>query len=168
MSEQEDLTPADAELAGALNRLRPAMAAIDRDEMMFRAGQRLARRQCRLWQGAAGLMTVLLAVSVAARLPAPQVAQPLPTPLRTVEPAPAVVAAGEARPRPVLGDAAYLRLQQAVLSEGLDALPAPQVSSTPPERYETWMQPFVPPRQAPPLRREPAGFWTFFLTGDGA
>ena len=66
--DEESLTPAERELAGALGALRPARTEIDRDRLMFDAGyaagaaaERAAtRRRVWAWRGAAAAM---LAVS---------------------------------------------------------------------------------------------------------
>ncbi|MHC4444545.1 MAG: hypothetical protein ACYTF1_18215 [Planctomycetota bacterium] len=65
MQKQEGLTPAEQELENALGRLRPAEVSIDRDRMMFRAGQRSIRRGMRVWQGVAAILVVGLGLSLA-------------------------------------------------------------------------------------------------------
>lgn len=128
MQNDERLNPAEEELEQALGQLRPAGTALDANQLMFQAGQRYARRGNRFWQMAAGVLMVLLATSM--------ILQPPP---RTVEKIVYVPLEEPARPRPApapryaddsdrdhnnpLAEGSYLRIQQAVLKHGLDALP---------------------------------------------
>jgi hypothetical protein len=126
-------------LESALASLTPAPGRIDRDRLLFRAGQVSAGRRRWLWPAATGVMA-----SVAATLgflllvrpapepiecmvfiqvepppaPASQPAQPTPA---TPETEPVLAAADTTRPAQV----SYFRLQDQVLRWGLDALPSP-------------------------------------------
>ncbi len=63
MDGDDALARGHEEFARQLRRLEPAGHAIDRDTLMFRAGQRSAGRRLRLWQSLAGT-TILLAASL--------------------------------------------------------------------------------------------------------
>lgn len=72
------LTPAERELADALRGLRPAAHAIDRDRLLFEAGQAEARRSVFRWRVAAAAATVLAGaagVMFASRLESPAAPQ---------------------------------------------------------------------------------------------
>lgn len=124
MHENDHLTPAETELERALGRLTPADPGLDRDRLMFLAGQAAGRRERRRWQAAViGLAAALaFAMGLASwrtdHLPA--------TP--SVPGGPAIVhqtsSAEEDPSSAVPPGMAYLRLRDAVLDEGLDALPA--------------------------------------------
>jgi len=127
MSNEEQLTPADAELARALSGLRPA-GGIDRDRMLFAAGAASARRTGRIGMGVAGVLAAALAVSLAVR-PEPRVIERVVT-VPATGPAPTMAAPWPAEtpdwmPAAVEQKGAYLALRNQVLTKGLDALPAP-------------------------------------------
>ena len=67
MQNHEVLTPAEQELEQALGLLQPADISIDRDRMMFQAGQRSARQGMRIWQGMAAILVVGLGLSLASQ-----------------------------------------------------------------------------------------------------
>ena len=124
MHEDDHLTPAETELERALGRLTPAAAGLDRDRLMFRAGQATGGRGRRRWQAATAVLAAALALAVAL------------SPWRAgerVEPSsapdgPTIVqqtpGADEIPSPAAMPGVAYLRLRDAVLDEGLDALPA--------------------------------------------
>jgi hypothetical protein len=132
----EGLTELEAALAG----LAPRPPALDRDRLLFRAGQESARRG-RLWPWATGLLA-----AVAAGLGALLVLRPGPPPVERIvyvpvkEEAPPVRAAADRPTAPAAADSdvpaatgeadrarlAAFRLRREVLRWGLDALPAPQ------------------------------------------
>ena len=124
--------PEDAELENALAALRPAGPGISRDALMFAAGARSARRRSRLWQGAACALAVLLTAAILLPRPAREVERIVyrPAPPAPISvPAKAAVAAvspftNEAAASTAVPNMAYLRLRQAVLERGPDALPA--------------------------------------------
>jgi hypothetical protein len=115
-------TPGLSDLEAALGALTPRPPALDRDAILYRAGRASVRR----WQWAtAASTTATLALAVTLLLrpsvdrmpvvvappPAPRV---LPPALPETEPSPS---ADEPAP------AAYFRLQEQLLSRGLDGLP---------------------------------------------
>jgi hypothetical protein len=134
----------ELELENRLKRLVPASHRLRRDTLMFRAGERVGRRQSRPWQAFAlasllglvvvgwdGLKTVpgsepfvLTQIENAAHLdvtqPTPPAARPslvwLPLPVSTIE---------------------YLRLRDEVIEEGADALPVPPAYAFVPETMES-------------------------------
>jgi len=126
MQDEESITAAERELASALGRLRPERGTIDRDEVMFRAGRASARRRGHYWQGATALLVCGLGVSLFTR-PAPReierivtVAAPGPV---LEDDSPTDVAVRDWRRGVRQHHAEYLRLRQAVLARGIDALP---------------------------------------------
>ena len=145
----------------ALVSLKPAPSRVDRDALMFRAGQASARHRDRLWP-LTSLAMALLAVTFGALLvmrPAPEpterivyVTQAVPQPepvKRSFEGAAArdwaAAAAPEAR-RP-LGEWSYGRLRDKVLAEGVDALPVFMTAGEAREResLEDMLGPLCPP-----------------------
>ncbi len=119
MHEDAHLTAAETELERALRRLMPADSGLDRDRVMFRAGQAAGRRGSRPWQAAAtGLAAALvLAVTLSTwRAGGP----PVPGGPVIVHQTPS---ADEIPSPAAMPGVAYLRLRAAVLHEGLDALP---------------------------------------------
>jgi hypothetical protein len=136
--------PELAGLEAALKGLAPASVHLDRDRLLFRAGQAAVRRRVWLWPSAAAILaltTVSLAVALALR-PAPGVvertvvvrvpvpAPPAPPPPPRQQPAPS---APSPTPSPDREDVlareplpeGYLRLRDEVLRWGVDALPSP-------------------------------------------
>ena len=81
-------------VARALARFTPAAPGLDRDELLFRAG-RASARSGRLWKGAAALLLVTNAATLAVWLSTPPrpgvVVETRPTPERSAEPAPTEV-----------------------------------------------------------------------------
>lgn len=121
--QEPQLTPAERELEAALGRLQPAGHRIERDRLMFRAGQATMRNRLHLWRAASALLAVAFGVSLAARQAAPPVQGPTyaqSAPAQLDEAIPAVAFAGEASP----GGGHYLLLREAVIIRGVDALPA--------------------------------------------
>jgi len=60
MQNEEHLTPAEREFEEALGRVKPAGTSIDRDLLIFHAGQMSARRRSRLWRITTGVLIVVL------------------------------------------------------------------------------------------------------------
>lgn len=128
MQEHTNLTPAERELEAALAALRPAAPVIDRDGLMFRAGQASARGRTHVWQAAAAGLALAFGVSLVTRSspsagrPGVQVA---------VAPGTATEPQSTALPefaslRPLSqSPSAYWRVRAAVLTRGTDALAAP-------------------------------------------
>src|SRR5262245_60977405 len=106
-------------------------AALDRDQVMFRAGQATARSW--LWPAVAAIATttsIVLAVLLyltpihpPTPLPLPMPAPELPAPIVTPEPPPVPVFQAPAR-----------RLEEAILRDGLDALGPPEPVFPPPRK----------------------------------
>ncbi len=140
MPNQDDLSPGERELEAALAGLHAAAPSINRDELMFRAGQRSARRRTRAWQTAAvclGLSTGLAILYPPAPRevprtvyvsipPAPSPGWPVPGPVQANPAATELAGTGSSPIRlgnPLPPDG-YLRVRNAVLARGLDALPS--------------------------------------------
>ncbi len=124
MHEDDHLTPAETELERALGRLTPADPGLDRDRLMFLAGQAAGRRERRRWQAAVVGLAAALAFAMglaswrAGHLPE---TPPVPGGLAIVH----QTFSAEEGPLPTVPPGvAYLRLRDAVLDKGLDALPA--------------------------------------------
>jgi hypothetical protein len=134
---EPDLAAVEAALGG----LAPALGNINRDQLLFRAGQASARRGWG-WPCATGVMTcaVLILGAVLVRRPAPQGIRE--THFVRVESVPSgpvtgnlsVADASPVRPvktveAPAL-QTSYFKLQDQVLRWGLDALPSPPAPAT--------------------------------------
>ena len=123
MPEPESLTPGDNELISALGNLSPMGDAIDRDQLMFKAGRASVHRSKAVWQGTTLLLVATLCVSLllnlqetnrpTTQIPMVQVQTFTPEPLGRVD------VKYERRP----GDGAFLKLRNNVLVKGVDALP---------------------------------------------
>ena len=130
MSKEPQLTPADRELEAALSSLVPGRHTIDRDALMFGLGRRSARRAGHRWRAAAAVLAAALA-GVAIFRPTPQTIERGQYVQRDA-PAEHVTSATftahvPASPTATTGGGEYLKLRDAVLEHGLDALPAPPV-----------------------------------------
>ncbi len=130
MQNEERLTPAERELEAALGALRPAATGIDRDCLMYRAGEHAGGRRQRFWQGATAMFAAALMTSLLIR-PAPRqvdryVYVEAGAPARVADARPARGADAEiagARESPTRRATAYIRLREGVLIRGVDALP---------------------------------------------
>ena len=131
----------DADLAAleaALARLAPPPDPLNRDQLLFRAGQESVRGQRRAWACATAASLLLSAALGAALLlrPGPQPAERVvfvrvETPPAAPPPAPRQPPVPDIPPpepedveRPP-GDASYLELRRGVLAGGVEALPRP-------------------------------------------
>jgi len=164
--QDERLTQADAELERALRGLRVARAPIDRDRLMFRAGQVAARRRTRGWQCIAAALLVALGASVSlhgvprepqqvVRVVERVVVQPVPT----VSPMPAVTW------KPSAGWIEYVRMRDEVVAKGIDALPQPESADADPRAAE-WQDRVLAALRRPSPRDRWANLWDL-LEGDG-
>jgi hypothetical protein len=117
MHQEQGLNPALKEVESLLGQARPSRAGLDRDVLLFRLGLASARPS-RIWQTLSGVLALLLLCAVLAR-PSPETSKSM-NPRTYVQgfQVPAPEQAAEA-----LGQMAYLRVRQQVLSKGLDALP---------------------------------------------
>jgi hypothetical protein len=139
------MTGGTEELVRHLRRLEPAGHAINRDTLMFRAGQHSARRRLRIWQSLAGTMMFLAAglgwLSRNPGVPAEPLSASLgeapradtPAALDPADRLPADVFAG--RTRGPAND--YLELRRRVTLEGVDALPSSGWAPASPEPIRT-------------------------------
>lgn len=143
MSERREREPLESALAG----LQPAPAALDRDRLMFAAGQAAAPRRSWLWPTSAAALVCLslgLGAALAMRpapvetvrvvyLPAPEptnVTPPLPVPDRTPLPTPPPDADARVADTTTLSGGDYLQLRRQVLRFGVESLPeAPPLTS---------------------------------------
>lgn len=186
MDGDDALTGGTEEFARRLRRLEPAGHAIDRDALMFRAGERSAQHRLRFWQSLAGTMGLLVAgmgwLTAVLREPAasggarPQPGrfpvaldaarpQPFPTDVMAVAPDRTgrlsfVLRAGQDR----LSAGNYLKLRQRVALEGLDALPSSGTSPACPDTVQTiadWLR--LPPTADP--GSDPFAFSTAVMKG---
>ena len=162
MPNENGLTPAEMELETALGGLQPVAVAIERDRLMYRAGQSSARRRNLAWP----ILSVALALLLGASLlhqpePQPQTVEVetlvyVPVPAPSTQPA-IHMSAQTVRPDPyqLQAQANYVRLRDKVLTEGLDALPIREVSSpqSAEERAPRW-QDYLPIRQSSWWKRE--------------
>ena len=124
MQDDDRLTPMEQELEAALGGLKPAGTALNRDYVMYQAGQTSARRRNHLWQGVSGVLVVLLVASMTWR-PRPAGPQPrVETLAYGLSAAPVEVSSAE----PIDRQQAeafrhYIRMRQAVLNRGMEAIP---------------------------------------------
>ena len=142
MSYQDPLKAEERELEAQLHRLQPGAHHLQRDTLMFQAGQRAARRQLRLWQAVASVLLLGVILPGApsqdrradAEFPAlAQVEQPSSSEL----PRPNGIASSLVAP-PAFGAASdYLRLRHRLVMEGGDTPPALQAYPVGPNATET-------------------------------
>lgn len=123
MMDPNGLTPTERELEMALAGLKPAGTSLDRDRVMFTAGQASIRRHQRLWQAAASLLAGILLISILSG----------PGPDLTEQPSDSITGREAAFYRQPIEPAdgkrledfrQYVRIRRAVLDRGVDALPA--------------------------------------------
>ena len=139
---QEDLNNFEADLERRLGSLSPRPVQTGRDRLMYEAGRRKERRTLRLWQSAAGALAAVLAVSIFIR--------PNPQPVEQIavnEPPAAATVAVIARHEPSTAQSwddlprpAYLRIRQAVLDHGIDALPDDETTGSRLRRVPTLLE----------------------------
>ena len=116
--DDDDLTPAERELEGALKSLSPKRpAGIDPIAAAFAAGRRSARTQVRLWQSAAA---AVLMIAVGSWLIPP--GQPRTVMVSTARPETVAVVTSAPMSLPPSGQS-MLMLQQAVRERGVEGLP---------------------------------------------
>lgn len=127
MQNQEGLTPAERELETVLAGLKPHVAAMNRDRLMFQAGRASARRGQRLWQGLACSLAIILLASILVR-PKPAVVEAPPTLVaNNVETAtvPCLERPDDERLEALRQ---YVRTRRRVLERGVDVLARPTVN----------------------------------------
>jgi hypothetical protein len=138
----------DKDLERALRELAPAPSGLDRDRLMYRAGQIAAPRTSLLWPASTvvlGAAVVLLAVLLVAGWESRQFAQHIPVPGSTPMPPRPIDKATLPPSRPVESEAipvftddeaqtsdfVHFRMQDQVMRWGLDAVPAPPPDTGP-------------------------------------
>jgi hypothetical protein len=167
MCDQTPLRTDELELENRLKRLVPTSHRLQRDTLMFRAGQRTARRQSRPWQALAigSLLGVVLlgweglttnpgrdALLMSQTEELTPIEVPFPT--RPVTPPLPVTPPNFAwlpLPAPVIE---HLRLRYQVVMDGAEALPAPSAYAAPDASMETlsdWYPGTAPGRGIPAL-----------------
>jgi hypothetical protein len=130
MNNENRLTPAEMELEAALGGLQPVAVAIERDRLMYRAGQSSARRRNLAWPILSIALSLLLGVSLLHQ-PESQVQTVereklvyITKPAPRTQPALQMAAqTGLPDPYQVQAQANYVKLRDKVLTEGLDVLP---------------------------------------------
>jgi hypothetical protein len=117
------------DLERALLALAPAVAALDRDQLLFEAGRRSARR--RGWPFATAALALLaagLGAALILRPAPPPVERPIVVQVPSPEPSPPDLSElppdSEPGPPPA-GQPGYFQLREQLLARGLDALPLP-------------------------------------------
>lgn len=138
MQDLEGLTPAEREVEEAWGRLKPADVSIDRDRLLFRAGQRSVGVSLWMWRGMATVLVAGLGLSLVFQPEAQLVERIVQVPVQRVIQVPVVREERQPRQGPILATGAgvrteardlheysYIRLRQRLLEEGLDALPMP-------------------------------------------
>lgn len=142
MREEERLTPAEAEFEATLRGLQPAGAAINRDQMMYRAGCAAGNRRKRMWQGATVILAAAFAGTLVVRafMSAPDVGRQIANSPSSSHQMMVVVDSTRTDVVGSAGKGSYLTLRNAVLEKGLAALPSPPagaVSDEPPLTIES-------------------------------
>ena len=153
MPNENGLTPAEMELEAALGGLQPVAVAIERDRLMFRAGQSSARRRNLAWPILSIALALMLGVSLLHQ-PEPQTqtveVEKLVYITKTAPPTQSAIhfatQASQPDPYQLQAQANYVKLRAKVLTEGLDALPIRKTRSARPtiERWEDYL-----PRRQP-------------------
>lgn len=167
MSYEDPLRIDERNLEERLRKLAPAGHRLQRDSLMFQAGQRAGRRQSRPWQGLA--VTSMLGVALLgwdsltkspgreplllSRIEEPaRMAAPIPTsPVAPPIPVTPPNFAWLPLPAPVID---HLRLRYQMVMEGADALPVPSAYAAPSSGVETlsdWYREAAPRGAIPPL-----------------
>lgn len=133
MPTKHELNPAEQELERVLTGLKPATTRLDRDRLMFRAGQASVPRTSRAWPVLTGLLAGLVAVSWWFRPPfedrSVRIAQAenSPNPLGNLTPwqswpTASVTLLAEERV-PIVAADSYQQLRNLVFAEGVESLP---------------------------------------------
>jgi hypothetical protein len=113
------------EVESILRQLSPRPSAIDRDQLMYRAGAAAARRRRFFWPIASLALAVCLAVVMFFRTGnSVERIVYVPVPASPTSAIPAIEFPVETA-APIGHSGEYLRLRDRVLAKGLDALPAP-------------------------------------------
>ena len=152
MSNENGLTPGEMELEAALGGLRPVAVAIERDRLMYRAGQSSARRRNLAWPILSIALALMLGVSLLHQ-PESQVLtverEKLVYVKESAPPTQSVLhmAAQISQPDPyqLKAQANYVKLRDKVLTEGLDVLPIRKSRSPRPAMERR--QDYLPNRQ---------------------
>ena len=136
MQNESGLSRADRELEAAMSALRPRMGGVDRDGMMFRAGLAVGGRNSKAWRVVCAALTVMLVGSVALRpwfragrddVRIVSTTQPIEHRGGSYRPYARDVAGRRWEDRE--GAGSYVRLRDAVLERGVDALDEGRSSS---------------------------------------
>jgi hypothetical protein len=145
MDWESSLSDGNEDLARQLKRLQPVGHRLNRDTLMYRAGQLSERRRLRRWQSAA--VTMILLVAALGWLNQRPWTRGAPADMALGEGyrSPAVIPVAEldrmtvsgwiSNLKPSIRD--YLQLRTRVTFEGMDALPAPPVAPAPSEAIES-------------------------------
>lgn len=130
MPNENGLTPAERELEAALGGLQPVAVAIERDRLMYRAGQSSARRRNLAWPILSISLVLMLSVSLLQRPEAQVQTVEVEKLVYIQEPAPSVASMEHvatpvrpADPYQLQAQVRYVKLRDKVLTEGLDVLP---------------------------------------------
>jgi hypothetical protein len=155
MFHEFELSPANQELERALGELKPASPHLDRDRLMFRAGQASVKKNPIFWPALSGALSVLLAISWMVQFQSPSHSRESrelrEAKLRTFKAATAEPGANPIQwvvnewESPSINNSpstAYLALRNRVLKRGLDGLPKERTGNAS-RSVETW-SPFNP------------------------
>jgi len=131
MQEEQRLTPAEDELADSLSRLKLAPLNLSPCRLYFRAGQQAERKRVGRWQALAALLGLTTVLSLWARpmtqsLPERTSAPIAQGPVDRISPASSGISPA------LLESAANLKLRNAILENGLSALPLPEMTGQAP------------------------------------
>jgi hypothetical protein len=132
--DENQLNPAERELERALQSLAPAPLSLNRDDVIFQAGERSTRQQLRIWRGAAGgLAACALAAAMIPVVRPPQTVNVVNKPTEILL-APMVARQIQ---NPYADPYSVVALGRAVLDGGIDGLPSTSNSPSMERRQET-------------------------------
>ena len=147
MDREDSLDRGAEELARQLRQLRPVGHGIDRDALMFRAGQRSAQGRLHAWQSMAGLMMIVLVAGLAWLNRSPSRTSTAPAAVASDNTTPAQAPLASLGQDPICAEAwtdrhlpwasEYLRLRTRVTDEGLDAIPTAHSVRVPTETIDS-------------------------------
>lgn len=153
MNNENGLTPAELELEAALGGLQPMAVTIERDRLMYRAGQSSARRRNLAWPILSIALALMLGVSLLHQPEAQEQTVEVEKLVYIKEAEPptqsvlqAAIQGAQPDPYQLEAQANYVKLRDKVLTEGLDVLPVRKTRSARPT-IERWDD-YLPKRQS--------------------
>ncbi|MFA5864249.1 MAG: hypothetical protein WC975_06135 [Phycisphaerae bacterium] len=119
MQNEPQLTSVELEIEAAFGGLQPAKSFIDRDKLMFQAGQRSIHNRTWMWPITTALLTLALVFSLTLRT-RPQPTERIQMTTDISNPSSQSIRQSEF---------SYLKIRNKVFTKGIDALPVQEQSS---------------------------------------